>query len=57
MDKRQEYIQEIESACDELKTAGIPHAVDLAKHIGRMKRELKFYDKCMKMGGKQNGCK
>lgn len=46
---------EIESACDELKNAGMPHAVDLAKHICRMKRDLMFYDKCMRRAGKPNG--
>ena len=54
MDKREEFVREIEKACDELKTAGIPHATDLAKHIVRMKRDLNFYDKCMRMGGVRN---
>lgn len=57
MDKRQQFVNEINAACDQLKNAGLPHARDLAKHIVRMKQELKFYDKCMKMGGKQNGSK
>ena len=46
MNSREQFVYEIESACDELKHAGIPHAIDLAKHIVRMKRELNFYDKC-----------
>lgn len=57
MDKRQQFINEINAACDQLKDAGFPHARDLAKHIIRMKHELKFYDKCMRMGGIQNGSK
>jgi hypothetical protein len=57
MDKRQEYVAEINAACEELKTAGIPHAVDLAKHIVRMTRDLNFYDKCMRMGGKGHSSK
>ena len=57
MDKRAEYVAEIEAACDQLKYAGLPHARDLAKHIVRMKQDLKFYDKCMRMGGKKNGSK
>jgi len=36
---------EINRACDELKTAGMPHALDLAKHIVRMKKELRFYNR------------
>lgn len=47
MDKRGQFVAEINAACDELKHAGIPHAIDLAKHICRLKKELKFYDKCM----------
>lgn len=46
MSGRERYIDEIERACEELKTAGVPHATDLAKHIVRMKKELRFYDKC-----------
>lgn len=46
MDMREAFISEIEQACEELKRAGIPHAIDLAKHIVRMKKELRFYDKC-----------
>lgn len=57
MDKRQQFINEINAACDQLKNAGLPHARDLAKHIVRMKQELKFYDKCMRMGGIENGSK
>ena len=57
MDKRAEYVAEIEAACDQLKNAGLPHARDLAKHIVRMKQDLKFYDKCMRMGGTKNGSK
>ncbi len=49
MNSRQQFVYEIEAACDELKHAGIPHAIDLAKHIVRMKRELNFYDKCHAM--------
>ncbi len=48
MNKRDEFIAEINAACDKLKTAGLPHARDLAKHICRMKQDLKLYDKCMK---------
>ena len=55
MDKRQQFVAEIEAACDQLKYAGVPHARDLAKHIVRMKQELKFYDKCMRMENKKNG--
>ena len=54
MDKREQFRREIESACDELKSAGVPHAVDLAKHICRMKRELMFYDKCMRRAENSN---
>ena len=57
MDNRQQYVDEIHAACEELKTAGIPHAVDLAKHIVRMKRDLMFYDKCMKIGVKNHSSK
>lgn len=46
MSRRDEYLKEITDACEDLKHAGIPHAIDLAKHIVRMKRELNFYDKC-----------
>lgn len=48
MRNRDECIREINAACDELKHAGIPHAIDLAKHICKMKKELNAYDKCMK---------
>lgn len=57
MDKRQQFIAEIEAACDQLKNAALPHARDLAKHIVRMKQDLKFYDKCMRMGGNKNDSK
>ena len=55
MSMRERYVEEINKACDELKNAGIPHATDLAKHIVRMKKELKFYDKCHNLakGGKK----
>lgn len=46
---------EIDAACDELKNAGMPHAIDLAKHICRMKRELMFYDKCIRRAGTNMG--
>lgn len=54
MDKRQQFVAEIEAACDELKHAGIPHARDLAKHIVKMKKELNFYDKCMRLEKNKN---
>lgn len=51
--KRQEFVDEINAACDELKRSGLPHARDLAKHIIRMKQELKLYDKCMAQASKK----
>ena len=55
MDKREQFKMEIDAACDELKNAGMPHAIDLAKHICRMKRELMFYDKCIRRAGTNMG--
>lgn len=48
--ERDRYQREIEAACDELKRAGVKHALDLAKHILRMKKELRFYDKFHREG-------
>lgn len=43
-EKRREYITEIKTAKEELKTAGAIRARDLARQIRRMEKELRIYD-------------
>ena len=45
MDKRQEHIQKIKKAKAELTTAGKIHRKDLIRHIRRLERELREYDR------------
>lgn len=42
---REEHVQKIRSAIQEMKTAGPYHRRDLARSIKRMKKELIIYDK------------
>lgn len=42
---REEHIHKINSAKAELKTAGPKHKRDLLKHIKRMQREIREYDR------------
>lgn len=44
MDKRQEHLDAIRAAKEQLKTAGPCHRRDLVKHIKRLKKELLVYD-------------
>lgn len=41
---REQLIQKIAAAKEELKTAGKIHSRDLRKHIHRMEKELRDYD-------------
>jgi hypothetical protein len=51
---REEYVAKLNAARQELKTAEIFHRRDLTKHIRRMERELRDYDRFHK-GGDSNG--
>lgn len=42
---REELVARIETKKNELITAGVIHKKDLAKHIRRMERELRDYDR------------
>jgi hypothetical protein len=42
---RDELIDRIKAEKEELKTAGIIHRRDLQKHIHRMQKELRTYDR------------
>ena len=53
---REEYVAKINAARQELETAGIFHCRDLTKHIRRMERALRDYDRFHK-GGDSNGRK
>ena len=54
MRPREEYVAKLNAARQELETAGIFHRRDLTKHIRRMERELRAYDRFHK-GGDSNG--
>lgn len=45
MTQREALVQKIAQAKQDLKTAGVIHRRDLKKHIHRMERELRDYDK------------
>lgn len=45
MSAREQHIQKIMDAKQQLKTAGPHHRKDLLKHIHRMEKELMIYDK------------
>ena len=47
---REEYVAKLNAARQELETAGIFHRRDLTKHIRRMERELRDYDRFHKGG-------
>ena len=51
---REEYVAKLNAARQELEAAGIFHRRDLTKHIRRMERELRDYDRFHK-GGDSNG--
>ena len=51
---REEYVAKLNASRQELETAGIFHRRDLIKHIRRMERELRDYDRFHK-GGDSNG--
>ena len=51
---REEYVAKLNAARQELETAGIFHRRDLTKHIRRMERELRDYDRFHK-GADSNG--
>jgi hypothetical protein len=51
---REEYVAKLNAARQELETAGIFHRRDLIKHVRRMERELRDYDRFRK-GGDSNG--
>ena len=51
---REAYAAKLEAARQELKTAGPVHRRDLLKHIRRMERELRDYDR-FHAGGGGNG--
>ena len=42
---REQFVQELEAAKAELKSAGPIHRRDLLKHIRDMERELRDYDR------------
>jgi len=45
MDAREEHVQKIREAKQQLKTAGPHHRRDLMKYIHRMQKELMIYDR------------
>lgn len=45
MDKRQEYVDKLNAAKEELKNAGYIHRRDLVRKIHRMENELREYDR------------
>ena len=45
MDKRQEHIQKIKKAKEELKSAGKIHKRDLIRYIHKLEKELATYDR------------
>lgn len=45
---REKFVQELEAAKLEIKTAGPIHRRDLQKHIRDMERELRDYDRFQK---------
>ena len=47
--KREQYVEKIRKAKEELKTAGPIHARDLRKHIRRLEAEIRTYDHYQKM--------
>ena len=51
---REEYVAKLNAARQEVETAGIFNRRDLTKHIRRMERELRDYDRFHK-GGDSNG--
>ena len=51
---REKYTAKLNAARQELETAGIFHRRDLTKHIRRMERELRDYDR-FHNGGDGNG--
>ena len=51
---REEFIQELEAAKTELKTAGPIHKRDLRKHIRDMERELREYDRFQRDAAARN---
>ena len=51
---REEYVAKLNAARQELQTAGPIHRHDLIKHIRRMERELRDYDRFHE-GGDSNG--
>lgn len=53
---REAYVKKLNAARNELKTAGPIHRKDLTRHIRRMERELRDYDRFHKeAGGEHNG--
>lgn len=50
---RDELMQKIRKAEEELKTAGPMHARDLRKHIARMRREIRAYDQYRSAAARQ----
>ena len=47
-DAREQFVQELEAAKAEIKTAGPIHRRDLRKHIRDMEHELRDYDRFQK---------
>lgn len=45
MMNREQLVEKIRAAKEELKTAGVIHRKDLSKHIRRMEKELRDYDR------------
>ena len=45
---REQFVQELEAAKNEIKAAGPIHRRDLQKHIRNMERELRDYDRFQK---------
>lgn len=41
---REEHVEKIQKAKEELKTAGAIHRKDLQKYIRRLQKELRIYD-------------
>ena len=42
---REEHVAKIRAAKEELKTAGAIHKKDLMRHIKRLEKELRVYDR------------
>lgn len=56
MTKRDEHIAAISAAREEARKAGPLHRRDLMKHIHRMEKELRIYDRYQKATASRKEC-